>query len=165
MALSVGGVPVAGAGALLGRRVTLTTAAPSRVSPRSHDAPLRLMVSRTRPSAVALGLAAHCRAVRVPMGSAGAKAMAVVLGEADIYVYASGQYEWDSAVPAAIATAAGLHVSRIDGTALQYNQADPWLPDLLICCPELGARTLDALRELSARGWASEGSAPQAELP
>ncbi len=101
------------------------------------------------------------------MGSAGATAMAVVLDEADIYVHAGGQYEWDSAAPApaAVATAAELHVSRIDGTALQYNQADPWLPDLLICRPELAARTLDALRELSARGWASEGSAPRAELP
>jgi len=165
VALSVGGVAVAGAVALPGRRVTLTTAAPPRVSPRSHGAPLRLVVSRTRPPAVALSLAAHCRAELVPMGSAGAKAMAVVLGEGDVYIHAGGQYEWDSAAPAAVATAAGLHVSRIDGTALRYNQADPWLPDLLICRPELAARTLDALRELSARGWVSEGSAPQAELP
>jgi len=85
------------------------------------------------------------------MGSAGAKAMAIVLGEADIYVHAGGQYEWDSAAPVAVAAAAGLQVSRIDGTALRYNQANPWLPDLLVCRQELAAATLDALRTVSAR--------------
>ena len=71
------------------------------------------------------------------MGSAGAKAMAVVLGEADVYAHAGGQYEWDNCAPAAVALAAGFHASRIDGRPLVYNQSDPWLPDLLICRPEL----------------------------
>ncbi len=163
--LSLGGAPVVGAVALPGRQVTLATAAPPRVPPRPHDAPLRLVVSRTRPPAVALSLAARLKADLVPMGSAGAKAMAVVLGEADIYVHAGGQYEWDSAAPVAVAAAAGLHVSRVDGTALRYNQANPWLPDLLVCRPEVAAETLDALRELSVRKGPTEGGASQATLP
>jgi 3'(2'), 5'-bisphosphate nucleotidase len=79
------------------------------------------------------------------MGSAGAKAMAVVLGEAEIYAHAGGQYEWDNAAPAAVAAAAGLHVSRLDGSRLRYNQPDPWLPDLLICRSDLAAPVLEAL--------------------
>ena len=74
----------------------------------------------------------------------------MVLGEADVYVHAGGQYEWDSAAPVAVAAAAGLHVSRIDGTPLRYNQANPWLPDLLICRRDIAAEVLDALDELAA---------------
>ena len=85
----------------------------------------------------------ECDAVR--LGSAGAKAMAVVLGEADIYLHDGGMYQWDSAAPAAVAQAAGLHVSRIDGSPLVYNQRDPWLPDLLVCRPELAEPVLAAL--------------------
>jgi 3'(2'), 5'-bisphosphate nucleotidase len=77
------------------------------------------------------------------MGSAGAKAMAVVQGEADVYAHSGGQYEWDSAAPVAVAAAAGLHVSRLDGSPLRYNQPDPWLPDLLICRPELADTIID----------------------
>ena len=83
------------------------------------------------------------RAVR--LGSAGAKAMAVVLGEADIYVHDGGMYQWDSAAPAAVAMAAGLHASRIDGSPLVYNARDPWLPDFLICRPALAEAVLDAI--------------------
>ena len=36
-----------------------------------------------------------------------------------------------------MAKAAGLHVSRIDGSPLEYNAADPWLPDFLVCRQEL----------------------------
>lgn len=81
----------------------------------------------------------------IEMGSAGAKAMAVVSGDADIYAHAGGQYEWDSAAPVAVARAAGLHVSRIDGSELCYNQEKPWLPDLLICLPELAPKALEEL--------------------
>ncbi len=84
----------------------------------------------------------------VRMGSAGAKAMAVVLGEADVYAHAGGQYEWDSAAPAAVAVAAGLHASRLDGSPLRYGQPDPWLPDLLICRSELADRVISAWLEL-----------------
>ncbi len=79
------------------------------------------------------------------MGSAGAKAMAVVRGEADVYAHSGGQYEWDSCAPVAVAAAAGLHASRLDGSPLRYNNADPYLPDLLICRPELAQPSLDAL--------------------
>jgi 3'(2'), 5'-bisphosphate nucleotidase len=79
------------------------------------------------------------------MGSAGAKAMAVVLGEADVYLHAGGPYEWDSAAPVAVATAAGLHTSRLDGSPLRYNQPNPWLPDLVVCRPELAGEVLTAL--------------------
>jgi 3'(2'), 5'-bisphosphate nucleotidase len=149
VALSVDGIPVVGAVALPDRRCTLTTGAPPQ-PPVRPSGPLRLVVSRTRPPAVALSLADRLQAQLVEMGSAGAKAMAVVLGEADVYVHAGGQYEWDSAAPVAVAAAAGLHVSRIDGTPLRYNQANPWLPDLLVCRREIAAKVLDALDELAA---------------
>jgi 3'(2'), 5'-bisphosphate nucleotidase len=87
--------------------------------------------------------ALECDAVR--LGSAGAKAMAVVLGEADIYVHDGGMYQWDSAAPAAVALAAGLHATRIDGSPLVYNERDAWLPDFLICRPELADPVLDAI--------------------
>ena len=83
------------------------------------------------------------------MGSAGAKTAAVVLGEADAYLHAGGQYEWDSAAPAGVAAAAGLHVSRINGDPLRYNQPDPMLPDLLICTPELAAPILQAISQVA----------------
>ncbi|MET0545310.1 MAG: inositol monophosphatase family protein, partial [Caulobacterales bacterium] len=82
----------------------------------------------------------------LPMGSAGAKAMAVVRGEADIYLHSGGQYEWDNCAPAAVAKAAGLHISRADGSPLLYNQENPYLPDLLICRKELADVVLKAVR-------------------
>jgi 3'(2'), 5'-bisphosphate nucleotidase len=94
-------------------------------------------------------VAARVGAELVPMGSAGAKIAAVVTGEVDAYIHAGGQYEWDSAAPVAVATATGLHASRIDGSALKYNQADPRLPDLLVCRKDLAAPLLAALQEHS----------------
>jgi 3'(2'), 5'-bisphosphate nucleotidase len=85
------------------------------------------------------------------MGSAGAKTMAVVLGDADVYVHAGGQYEWDSCAPIAVAAAAGLHVSRIDGASLSYNQPNPWLPDQVVCRPELAERVMDELGRMANR--------------
>ena len=106
---------------------------------------LRMLVSDTRPPAFAAPVAAAVGADLVPMGSAGAKAMAVLRGEADAYVHGGGQWEWDSAAPVGVATATGLHASRIDGTPLRYNAAHPHLPDLLICRQELADRILAAL--------------------
>jgi 3'(2'), 5'-bisphosphate nucleotidase len=83
----------------------------------------------------------------VAMGSAGAKTMAVVRGDGDIYLHAGGQYEWDSAAPVAVALAAGFHASRLDGSPLTYDHPDPWLPDLLVCRPELATEVLLALRD------------------
>jgi 3'(2'), 5'-bisphosphate nucleotidase len=108
----------------------------------------RMITSRFRAPYVAAVIAEAIGADAVRLGSAGAKAMAVVLGEADIYAHAGGMYEWDSAAPIAVAAAAGLHVSRIDGSPLIYNQPDPWMPDLLICRPELAAPALQAARSL-----------------
>ena len=84
------------------------------------------------------------------MGSAGYKVAAVVRGEVDVYVHAGGQYEWDSAAPVAVALAAGLHASRIDGSPLVYNQEDVLLPDLVVCRPELASDVLATIAEVSA---------------
>ena len=104
------------------------------------------VVSRTRPPEITETLRSALGAVLVTMGSAGAKAMAVVLGGADVYAHSGGQYEWDSAAPVAVAAAAGLHTSRLDGSPLVYNQRNPWLPDLLICRPELAEQAIAAAR-------------------
>ena len=104
-----------------------------------------MVVSRTRPAPEALSVAQALQAQLIPMGSAGAKAMAVARGEADIYLHSGGQYEWDSCAPVAVAQAAGLHVSRIDGSACVYNRENPYMPDLLICRREFAAPVLDAL--------------------
>jgi 3'(2'), 5'-bisphosphate nucleotidase len=135
VALCVDGTAVTGAVALPARGMTLSTGQPLP-EPPPYDGPPRLVVSRTRPPAHAQLLADRIGGELVPMGSAGAKAMAVVLGEVEIYAHSGGQYEWDSAAPVAVAVAAGLHVSRLDGTPLVYNRPDPYLPDLLICRQE-----------------------------
>jgi len=106
----------------------------------------RIVVSRTRPPAAAQRVREQLDGTLVEMGSAGAKVAAVVQGRAEVYVHAGGQYEWDSAAPVAVARAAGLHTSRIDGTPLRYNQADPLLPDLVVCRPEFAEAVLAALR-------------------
>ncbi|MDQ3105592.1 MAG: 3'(2'),5'-bisphosphate nucleotidase CysQ [Actinomycetota bacterium] len=107
----------------------------------------RIAVSRTRPPAFVDALAEHLDAELVPMGSAGAKVISVVRDAADAYVHAGGQYEWDSAAPVAVARAAGLFTSRIDGTALEYNRPDPLLPDLLVCRPELATAILEYVND------------------
>jgi 3'(2'), 5'-bisphosphate nucleotidase len=107
-----------------------------------------MVVSRTRPAKEAVAVAERIGAELVPMGSAGAKAMAVVRGEADIYLHTGGQYEWDSCAPAAVAASHGLHVSRVDGSPLVYNRQDVYMPDLLICRPEWAERVLQIVREL-----------------
>jgi 3'(2'), 5'-bisphosphate nucleotidase len=139
VALWESGALVAGAVALPAQGVTLATPA---VALGPAGSPPRVVVSRTRPPAVALAVRDALGGKLVEMGSAGAKAMAVVQGVADVYVHAGGQYEWDSAAPVAVAAAAGLHASRIDGSPLTYNAADPYLPDLVICRPELADAVL-----------------------
>jgi 3'(2'), 5'-bisphosphate nucleotidase len=125
---------VAGAVALPAQGFTLAT--PDVAAPPPTPVAPRVVVSRTRPPPLALEVRDALNGTLVEMGSAGAKAAAVVQGLADVYVHAGGQYEWDSAAPVAVARAAGLHTSRIDGSPLDYNQRDPLLPDLLICRPE-----------------------------
>lgn len=145
VALVVEGDPVAGAVALPARDLTLATA-PAPPPPPPPDGPPRVLVSRSRPPAEAARVADALGGELVPLGSAGAKAMAVVLGEAEVYAHSGGQYEWDSAAPVAVARAAGLHASRLDGSPLAYNRPDPWLPDLLVCRPELAERVIAAAR-------------------
>ena len=144
VALWQAGELVAGAVALPAQGVTLSTPAVAALPPA--PAVPRIVVSRTRPPAVALRVRDQLGATLVEMGSAGAKVAAVVQGHAEVYVHAGGQYEWDSAAPVAVARAAGLHTSRIDGSPLRYNQADLLLPDLLVCRPEYAQAALAALR-------------------
>lgn len=144
VALVVDGKPVAGAVALPADELTLTTE-PAPVLPPEHGPTPRVIVSRTRRPPAAVQLAADLGAEYIEMGSAGAKAMAVVRGQADIYAHSGGQYEWDSCAPVAVAAAAGLHCSRLDGSPMVYNNADVYLPDLLICRPEWTDRCLEIL--------------------
>jgi len=115
---------------------------PREVAYFLRDAKPRIVVSRTRPPAVALEVRDALDGVLVEMGSAGAKVASVVQGLSDAYVHAGGQYEWDSAAPVAVARAAGLHTSRLDGAPLEYNRPDPKLPDLIVCRPELAEAVL-----------------------
>lgn len=134
VALAIDGAARVGAVALPGLGLLLRSDRPAPVPPAPRT--LRVAVSRTRPAAEALRVAEALNAELVPMGSAGAKAMAVVRGEADIYLHSGGQHEWDSCAPVAVALAHGLHCSRIDGAPLVYNREDVYMPDLLICRPE-----------------------------
>jgi 3'(2'), 5'-bisphosphate nucleotidase len=146
--LAIDGVAEVGAVALPGLDATRVLRSDRTSPPPSHDGPPRLLVSRTRPAAEAVAVAAALGGELVPMGSAGAKAMAVVTGQAEIYLHSGGQYEWDNCAPVAVARAHGLHCSRIDGSALSYNNRDTYLPDLLICRPEWAERVLEAVRAL-----------------
>jgi 3'(2'), 5'-bisphosphate nucleotidase len=140
VALAIKGEPTLGAVALPGIPLTLCSGRP--IAAPDPAKRLRMLVSRTRPAKEAVAVAEALGAELVPMGSAGAKAMAVIRGEADIYLHTGGQYEWDNCAPAAVARAAGLHISRADGSPLIYNNADPYLPDLLIARPEIAQRVL-----------------------
>jgi 3'(2'), 5'-bisphosphate nucleotidase len=146
--LAIDGVAEIGAVALPGLGLVLRSDRPAPVPPA--PAKLRMVVSRTRPAKEAVDIAGRIGAELVPMGSSGAKAMAVVRGEADIYLHSGGQYEWDSMAPVAVARAYGLHCSRIDGSPLVYNMEEVYLPDLLIARPEHARQVLDLLKEMAA---------------
>jgi len=143
VALVVAGRPEVGAVALPGEALVFSTGTvPGPRAAPPPGGPLRVAVSRTRPPAEASRLADRLGAELVPMGSAGAKVMAVVRGQVDAYMHAGGQYEWDSAAPVAVALARGFCATRLDGSPLAYDRPDPWLPDLLVCRPEVA----DAIR-------------------
>lgn len=142
--MAVDGAPVLGAVALPGAGLVLRSDQPGEVPPAPET--LRMVVSRTRPAREATGVAEAIGAELVPMGSAGAKAMAILLGDADIYLHSGGQYEWDSCAPAAVAQGWGLHVSRIDGSPLVYNREDVYMPDLLICRKEHAELVLEKVK-------------------
>ncbi|MEM8826071.1 MAG: 3'(2'),5'-bisphosphate nucleotidase CysQ [Pseudomonadota bacterium] len=140
VALAENGVPTAGAVAIPARNLVLRADTPPRPTPPAD--PPRLLSSRTRPCPVAAAAAERLDARLIPMGSAGAKAAAVIMGEADAYIHSGVQSEWDNCAPVAVAQAAGLHCSHLDGTPLRYNRADVRVDGLLICHPELVKRLL-----------------------
>lgn len=147
VALAIDGVATIGAVALPGAGVVMRSDQPSPLP--VAGTPLRMVVSRTRPAKEAVAIATKLGAELVPMGSTGAKAMAIIRGEADIYLHSGGQYEWDSAAPVAVALAHGLHCSRIDGSPLIYNNKDVYMPDLLIGRKEHAQTVLDLLQHAS----------------
>lgn len=148
IALSINKQPTLGAVALPGLGLVLSTGNPPKVP--AGNTPPKLLVSRTRPAADAVSVAEKLGAELLPMGSAGAKAMAVVRGEAEIYLHSGGQHQWDNCAPVAVALAAGLHASRIDGSPIVYNQASTSIPDLLICRKEWAPIVLEAVKDCGA---------------
>lgn len=148
--LAIDGQPAIGAVALPGLDGGIVLRSDEPVALPPAPAQLRMVVSRTRPAREAVAVAEMLGAELVPMGSAGAKAMAVILGQADIYLHSGGQYEWDSMAPVAVAAAHGLHCSRIDGSPLTYNNADVYLPDLLICRKEHAQQVLALIAQVDA---------------
>lgn len=155
VALAVDGVPAAGAVALPAEGVTLSTAEPPALPPRpaGNDRPA-VITSRSRPGPDGRTVAAALGADLITLGSVGAKVAQVIRGRAIAYVHSGGQSEWDSAAPAAVALACGLHASRLDGRPLRYNRPDVELPDLLICRPEVADAALAAC---AARTGAATG--------
>lgn len=146
MALWAEGDLAVGAVALPAQHRVLMSDPPPPQAP--WEGSLRIAVSRSRPAEWTRRLAEAVGGELVPMGSAGAKVCAVVTGRVDAYVHAGGQYEWDSAAPVAVARAAGLHTSRIDGASLTYNNPDPKLPDLVVCRPQLAALLVKTIAEV-----------------
>jgi 3'(2'), 5'-bisphosphate nucleotidase len=140
----------AGAVALPAQDTVLSTLEPPP-GPPGDEAParIRIVVSRSRPPGFVRNISGLINAELVPLGSAGAKVAAVICGEVDAYVHGGGFYEWDTAAPVAVARAAGLHASRIDGSALAYNQPDLLMPDILVCRPAVAGILLRAIREVT----------------
>ncbi len=157
VALWSAGELVTGAVALPRLDMVSSSSRPDPVA--APHAPLRMAVSRSRAPAIAALVAEQIGARMIPMGSAGYKVCAVASGEVDIYLHDGGQYEWDSAAPVAVARAAGLHASRIDGSPLRYNQPNPYLPDLLVCRPELSGALLRLIDEARLTSSRSKGNA------
>jgi 3'(2'), 5'-bisphosphate nucleotidase len=153
VALAVGGLAVVGAVALPALDVVLSTADPLVLAPFPAGEPPRVVVSRSRPPDVAYDVTEAIGGVMIPMGSAGAKIAAVVLGAAEVYVHAGGQYEWDSCAPVAVATASGLHASRLDGEELRYGDPDAWLPDLVVCRKEYAPAVLEVTMQQRRPYW------------
>ena len=153
VAMAVGGVAVVGAVALPALDLVLGTGDPPVLPPpRQGEAP-RVVVSRSRPPDVAYDVTESINGVMVPMGSAGAKIAAVILGAAEVYVHAGGQYEWDSCAPVAVAVASGLHASRLDGEPLRYGDPDAWLPDLVVCRKEYAEAVLAVTTQQRRPYW------------
>jgi 3'(2'), 5'-bisphosphate nucleotidase len=150
VALSVDGRPEVGAVALPDGALWCTEPTPHAVRADRSAASPRMVVSRSRPPELAARVATRVGAELLTCGSAGAKVAAVLSGQAELYLHAGGMRQWDSCAPVAVALAAGLHASRIDGGPLRYNEAELEVPDLLVCRPELADVTLAAIAQLTA---------------
>jgi 3'(2'), 5'-bisphosphate nucleotidase len=159
IALAEGGNVTAGCVTLPAMNLAFDTGDPPPMPP-VEGRPNRVVTSRFRHPMFAELIADALDAELVGMGSAGAKAMAVVTGMVDVYAHGGGMYEWDSAAPVAVAQSAGFHVSRLDGDPLVYNRADPWLPDLLICRPEHAELCLDTIADMGWRPHPGRGRGP-----
>ncbi|MHA7650909.1 3'(2'),5'-bisphosphate nucleotidase CysQ [Mycobacterium sp. ML4] len=133
-------------GNIVYRSDTVTSLVDRAATVRVPDV-IRIAVSTTRPPAILYRIRQILDIELVRIGSAGAKAMAIIDGVADAYVHAGGQWEWDSAAPAGVVAAAGMHVSRLDGSPMMYNQLDPYLPDFVMCRAELAPVLLEAIRQ------------------
>ena len=153
VAMAVGGVAEVGAVALPALDLVLGTGDPPVLQPLRTGEPPRVVVSRSRPPDVAYDVTESISGVMVPMGSAGAKIAAVILGAAEVYVHAGGQYEWDSCAPVAVAVASGLHASRLDGAPLRYGDPDAWLPDLVVCRKEYAETVLAVTTQQHRPYW------------
>jgi 3'(2'), 5'-bisphosphate nucleotidase len=153
VALAVGGEAVVGAVALPALDLVLSTGDPPVLPARAPGETPRVVVSRSRPPDVAYDVTEALGGVMIPMGSAGAKIAAVILGAAEVYVHAGGQYEWDSCAPVAVAVASGLHASRLDGEPLRYGDPDAWLPDLVVCRREYADAVLDVTTRQRRPYW------------
>lgn len=153
VALAVGGIAVVGAVALPALDLVLSTGDPPVLPPLPVEERPRVVVSRSRPPDVAYDVTEAIGGVMIPMGSAGAKIAAVILGAAEVYVHAGGQYEWDSCAPVAVATASGLHASRLDGEPLRYGDPDAWLPDLVVCRREYAPAVLEVTTRQRRPYW------------
>lgn len=153
VALAVGGEAVVGAVALPALGLVLGTGDPPVLPPLEPGASPRVVVSRSRPPDVAYDVTEALGGVMIPMGSAGAKIAAVILGAAEVYVHAGGQYEWDSCAPVAVAMASGLHACRLDGEPLRYGDPDAWLPDLVVCRREYADTVLGVTTKQRRPYW------------
>jgi 3'(2'), 5'-bisphosphate nucleotidase len=153
VALAVAGVAIVGAVALPALDLVLSAGEPPVLPALDPAERPRVVVSRSRPPDVAYDVTEEIGGVMIPMGSAGAKIAAVVLGAAEVYVHAGGQYEWDSCAPVAVATASGLHASRLDGSPLRYGDPDAWLPDLVVCRQEYAEAVLAVTTRQSRPSW------------
>jgi len=153
VALAVGGEAVVGAVALPALGLVLGTGDPPVLPPLEPGVSPRVVVSRSRPPDVAYDVTEALGGVMTPMGSAGAKIAAVILGAAEVYVHAGGQYEWDSCAPVAVALASGLYASRLDGEPLRYGDPDAWLPDLVVCRREYAETVLAVTTQQRRPYW------------
>ena len=113
-------------------------------------APVRVVVSRTRPPALAIDperLAAALEVANIEIGavdvlrvgSVGAKVAELLGGRADLYLHDSGFYEWDVAAPLIVAEHYGLRACHLNGTTITFNHRPPWVKDLVVGKPELVA--------------------------